>query len=127
MVDVERDITEWRAEANIDFIWLWQVASGVQYTLGTDDLRDIRHHTLKVVRGLMALGVHPGDYRLAESSFRFWPGSEEEQLDRMEMEWIEAGVTPNVGDPICCFALRPTDIAGEPAWLDGHWRDTRGT
>jgi len=75
--DVARIVSEFRDEADIDFLNLPHIASAVQYGLGLRSQQKIRRYALEVVKSLMAAGVYPGDYTLeslARESFQFWPG-----------------------------------------------------
>ncbi len=118
MVDIKKTVLEFRDEANCDFVGLWHIASDVEDDLKSTNQQRIRHYVFKIVEGLMALGVRPGDFD--GNSFRFWPGTEAEHLKRIEAEWTAMGKTPNLGQPICWLALRPSG-AGEPIWTDGAW------
>ena len=62
--------------------------------------------SLEVVWRLYEQGLRSGDYR--RGSFDYWPGEGcQAALDRIEREWVEAGIDPNLAAPICWFSPRP--------------------
>jgi hypothetical protein len=43
------------------------------------------------------------------SDFDYWPDEGlQPALDRIEREWVKANADPNLAEPICWFAPRPT-------------------
>ncbi|WP_245501382.1 hypothetical protein [Lichenibacterium minor] len=110
MSGLEKLISEFRAEADIDFLDLPFVAESVRMRLDLHGQDEIRHHTLESVRRLMELNVYPGDYTLEDlmsgRGFQFRCGSAEELMSWIESEWTEMGHTPTQEHPICWFALK---------------------
>ena len=110
MTYIETAISEFRNEADRDFISLCLIAGDVEYDLALVDQQEIRDKSLQIVRGLMDRDVYPGDYTLESLKtvgFMFWPGTPDELVKRIETEWIALGKTPDLVDSICWFALRP--------------------
>ena len=104
--EVEGMAQQLRAEADIDFFDISLIAEPLRERLGLQSQDDIRHHTLRVIERLIALGVKPGDYDYA-TTISFWPGTPAELLDRIETEWVALGRTPDLGESICWFSLHP--------------------
>ena len=110
MTYIETAISEFRNEADRDFISLCLIAGDVEYDLAVTDQQDIRDKSLQIIRGLMDRDVYPGDYmieRLKTAGFFFWIGTPDQLLKRIETEWIALGKSPTLAKPICWFALRP--------------------
>ncbi len=110
MRDIAKILAELRDEANIDFIDLPQIASAARYDLSFESEKDIRQCSLEIAKGLMELGVFPGDYDYADQ-LNFWPGTINDHVMRIEAEWIAMGRTPTLADPICWFGLRSSEDA----------------
>ena len=112
MTYIETAISEFRNEADRDFISLCHIASDVEYDLAVTDQQEIRDKSLQIVRGLMERGVYPGDYDYA-THIDFWLGTPDELLKRIETEWIALGKTPTLAEPICWLALRPAQAEAD--------------
>ena len=94
-------------ESEIDYIALPQIASAARWDLGASTTDEARKLSLEVVRRLYERGLRPGEYWGGD--FDYWPDAGcQAVLDRIEREWIEAGEAPNLGEPICWFAPRPS-------------------
>jgi len=108
MSDIERMISEFRAEADIDFLEVPFIAESLREHLCLRGQEEIRRCTLDVIERLMALGVYPGDYDYA-TTMSFWPGEPGDLLKRIEGEWIAIGKTPTSAEPICWFGLKRSE------------------
>lgn len=104
--EIECMAQQLRTEADVDFFDISLIAEPLRERLGLQSQDEIRHHTLRVIEKLIALGVRPGNYDYA-TTISFWPGTPAELLDRIETEWIALGRTPDLGEPICWFAPYP--------------------
>jgi hypothetical protein len=94
-------------ESEIDHIALPQIASAARWDLGANTTDEARELSLEMIRRLYQRGLRPGEYWGGD--FDYWPDKGcQAVLDRIEREWIEAGEDPNLGAPICWFALRPS-------------------
>lgn len=94
-------------EAEIDYIALPQIASAARWDLGAQTTNEARELSLEIVRRLYERGLRPGEYWGGD--FNYWPDEGYQAvLDRIEREWIKAGEDPNLGEPICWFAPRPS-------------------
>jgi len=94
-------------ESNIDYVGLWEIAQASREDLGAETTDRARMLSLEVVRQLYERGFRPGNYWGGD--FDYWPDEGcQAALDRIEREWIAAGKDPNLGDPICWFAPRPS-------------------
>jgi hypothetical protein len=68
---------------------------------------EARATSLQIVRRLYEEGLRPGNYWGGD--FDYWPDEGcQAAIDRIEREWIAAGEDPNLGEPICWFAHRPS-------------------
>ena len=100
-------IRECLAETEIDYIGLWQIAQTTRERFGAQTTDEARVISLHIVRRLYEEGLRPGSYW--GGAFDYWPDEGSQAvLDRIEREWIAAGEDPNLGDPICWFAPRPS-------------------
>lgn len=107
MESIEAIVDDYIRESEIDFIALPQIATAVRRYLGAKTTTEVRKLTLEAVRCLYDKGLRPGDYYLG-ARFDYWPDEGwSAMLDRIEREWIKAGVDPNLAEPICWFAPRP--------------------
>jgi hypothetical protein len=94
-------------ESRVDYIGLWQIASASRRWLGASTTEEARKLSLEIVKRLYEKGLRPGDYWGGE--FDYWPDEGcQAALERIEQEWIKAGADPNLAEPICWFAPRPT-------------------
>ena len=109
MLEIARIVEELRNEANRDFFDLSLVAGAVQSDLKLQNEVEIRQYTLEVVRELGIRGVHPFDHeqdKWVEAGVHFWPGSVDEQVEKIRTKWLALGKMPTLAEPICWFALR---------------------
>jgi hypothetical protein len=98
-------INECLEEAKVDYVGLWQIAQTTHERFGARTTNEARTMSLQIVTRLYEKGLRPGNYW--GSDFEYWPDEGcQAMLDRIEREWIEAGEDPNLGEPICWFALR---------------------
>lgn len=118
MINVDKMAADFAAEATSDHVGLWQIAKRVEYHLdpideltyraGTHDQREIRHYGMEVVSRLMVAGLRACDYCTPDptlTGIRFWTGTPEDQMKRIETEWTALGRNPDHLEPICWFAL----------------------
>lgn len=95
------------AEAEEDFIGLWEIVREVRETTELNDEEAVRSATLAVVEdlvrgGQIRAGVLSGDGR----ELYEWAESAELVIERINREWLELGRDPNIGE-IAWFDLAP--------------------
>jgi hypothetical protein len=106
-MDLHELVDGYLEESKIDYVGLWQIAQASKEELGAGTTDQVRKLSLEIVKRLYDNGVRPGNYWGGD--FDYWPDEGcQAALDRIEREWIEAGEDPNLGDPICWFAPRPS-------------------
>jgi hypothetical protein len=106
-MDMTELVDDFMKESNVDYVGLWEIAQASREDLGAETTDRARMLSLKVVRQLYERGLRPGNYWGGD--FDYWPDEGcQAALDRIEREWIAAGKDPNLGDPICWFAPRPS-------------------
>jgi hypothetical protein len=90
-------------ESEIDYVGLWQIAAAARRRLGARTTDRTRELSLAIVSRLYERGLRPGNYWGGD--FDYWPDEGcDAMLDRIEREWIKAGIDPNLAEPICWFA-----------------------
>lgn len=110
MDKIEKLVADLRAEADIDFLDLPFIAASIRRELGLQDQDEIRRHTLSMIKSLISVDVHAGDYTLDDlengRGFQFRCGNSDAIISWVEAEWIALGHTPTQEQPICWFSLR---------------------
>ncbi len=100
-------VDECLEESKVDYIGLWQIAQTTRERYGACTTEETRNLSLEIVGRLYHEGLRPGNY--GGGVFDYWPDEGcQAALDRIEREWIKTGVDPNLAEPICWFAPRPT-------------------
>jgi hypothetical protein len=98
----------WMVEGSDSDLGLWWVSGDIRdlMPLGTPE-EEVRRATLAALRPLLESGtLHAGDM-LPHGKFKPWDGSIDEQLARIEAEWIKLGRAPDIGDIVWFIGPRP--------------------
>jgi hypothetical protein len=106
-MDIRELVDDFLKESEMIYVGLWEIAQVSREDLGAKTTVEVRKLSLEMVRRLYKNGLRPGNYW--GSDFDYWPDEGlQPALDRIEREWVTANADPNLAEPICWFAPRPT-------------------
>jgi hypothetical protein len=107
VMDMSELVDDFLKEPEVDYVGLWEIAQASREDLGAETKVEVRKLSLEMVRQLYDKGLRPGNYWGGD--FDYWPDEGlQAALDRIEREWVKANADPNLAEPICWFAPRPT-------------------
>jgi hypothetical protein len=99
------------AECWDDEVGLWYIVDHVYDDLGVEDSAEVRRMTMQLVRELLETGkiiagwYAPRDSGLPPWRIVGWPGSIDDILARIEVEWDKLGRDPTVAEVVILQAI----------------------
>jgi hypothetical protein len=106
-MDIDAIVDGYLEESKVDHVGLWQIVQASREDLGAKTTDQARTLSLEIVRRLYEKGLRPGNYWGGD--FDYWHDEGlQPALDRIEREWAKANADPNLAEPICWLAARPT-------------------
>lgn len=116
-IDEELDDARMRwAKAGADSdIGLWWIADDIRQLNPSASEEEIRRETLRALRPLLSQGMLRAVNLIPGGAYQPWEGSVDEQLARINLEWVRLGRSPDIGD-IVWFIGPERRAPGRPSW-----------
>jgi hypothetical protein len=89
----------WILESKESDLGLWWLAQDLRGHLGKNaEEKEVRTRTLEALQPLLTTGLLKAVDLLPEGKYSEWQGSIEQQLKRIEKEWVALNRPPKLGD-----------------------------
>lgn len=96
--EAERLRREILAELADDYVGLWDVARMVTEEVGDEDLAAVRESTMRLVEGMLLLGLIRCGVAKDDGGFDPWPTGPEDPVQVLNERWDEIERVPTLGD-----------------------------
>jgi hypothetical protein len=96
----------WAETCKSSDVGLWWIADDVRQLRPGASEEEIRFETLSALRPLLTQGALRAARLLPGGAYQPWTGSVEEQLARIDAEWVELGRPPDIGDIVWFIGAR---------------------